>query len=66
VNRYINKGNSKFGALTIESLEQGDQSSLKYQLFVDGVETWNTVVLSPPSVVVEKSTGFFWDRFLSR
>ena len=61
--RYINKGNSKFGAITIENLEQGEQSSLKYRLFVDGVEVWNTVVLSPPSAVQRKLGGTFWDRF---
>lgn len=60
--RYINKGNSKFGAITIENLEEGGQSSLKYRLFVDGVETWNTVVLSPP-VAEGKSGGSFWNRF---
>lgn len=59
--KYINKGNSKFGAITIENLEQGDQSSLKYRLFIDGVEVWNTVVLSPPAVVDAKSG--FWNRF---
>jgi alkaline phosphatase D len=59
--RYINKGNSKFGAITIENLSQNEQSSLKYRLFVDGAEVWNTVVLSPPAVVSDKSS--FWDRF---
>ncbi|KAK0635241.1 PhoD-like phosphatase-domain-containing protein [Bombardia bombarda] len=63
--KYIHKGNSKFGAITIENLEQGDQGSLKYRLFVDGVETWNTVVLSPPVAAAEKPAGrggSFWDR----
>ncbi|KAK4155485.1 PhoD-like phosphatase-domain-containing protein [Chaetomidium leptoderma] len=46
--KYIYKGNSKFGAITIENLEGGDQSSMKYRLYVDGEEVWNTVVLSPP------------------
>jgi alkaline phosphatase D len=63
--KYINTGNSKFGAITIENLEQGDQSSLKYRLFVDGVETWNTVVLTPSPVEDSKPApgGSFWDRF---
>ena len=61
--RYIYKGNSKFGAITIENLEEGDQSSLKYRLFVDGQEVWNTVVLSPPSTVEHKESGSFWSRF---
>ncbi|KAK3308167.1 PhoD-like phosphatase-domain-containing protein [Chaetomium strumarium] len=59
--KYIHKGNSKFGAITIENLSQNEQSSLKYRLFVDGAEVWNTVVLSPPAVVSDKSS--FWDRF---
>lgn len=62
--RYINKGNSKFGAITIENLEEGDQSSLKYRLFVDGQEVWNTVVLSPPPTIETKeAAGSFWNRF---
>lgn len=55
------KGNSKFGAITIETLKEGDESSLKYRLFVDGAEVWNTVVLSPPAPSVEKKSSF-WDR----
>ncbi|KAK5656118.1 hypothetical protein OQA88_4878 [Cercophora sp. LCS_1] len=61
--KYINKGNSKFGAITIENLEEGGQSSLKYRLFVDGVEAWNTVVLSPPNTE-EKSGGSFWSKLI--
>ncbi|KAL2025095.1 hypothetical protein VTK56DRAFT_97 [Thermocarpiscus australiensis] len=61
--KYIHKGNSKFGAITIENLEGGEQSSLKYRLFVDGVEVWNTVVLSPPPVVGNTPASSFWDRF---
>ncbi|KAL2144299.1 hypothetical protein VTI28DRAFT_9287 [Corynascus sepedonium] len=57
--KYIHKGNSKFGAITIENMEGGDQSSLKYRLFIDGEEVWNTVILSPSQV----SAGSFWDRF---
>lgn len=61
--RYINKGNSKFGAITIETLAEGDQSSLKYRLFVDGVETWNTVVLSPAPTLEGSPVGkSLWDR----
>ncbi|SPQ21191.1 9985ff18-d1dd-4c40-a304-c4ecf9de5ce7 [Thermothielavioides terrestris] len=60
--KYIHKGNSKFGAITIENLEGGEQSSLKYRLFIDGAEVWNTVVLSPPPVVGGKSSGSFWDK----
>lgn len=69
--RYINKGYSKFGAISIEKADP-DKSRLSYRLFVDGVEAWNTTLLSP-----EKSTtglpgggrsgssvvGGFWERF---
>jgi alkaline phosphatase D len=57
--RYINKGNSKFGAVTMETLAEGDQGSLKYRLFVDGVETWNTVILSPEPTIETKS---LWEK----
>ncbi|RYP73294.1 hypothetical protein DL771_003723 [Monosporascus sp. 5C6A] len=62
--KYINSGNSKFGAITIEKHMEGDQSSLLYRIFIDGVERWNTVVLSPISAAGAKSS--FWDRFLSK
>ena len=45
---------------------EGDQSSLLYQVFIDGVEKWNTVVLSPLPVAGAKGTGSFWDRFLKQ
>ena len=64
--RYINSGNSKFGAITIEKHMEGDQSSLLYQVFIDGVEKWNTVVLSPLPETGAKGTGSFWDRFLKQ
>jgi alkaline phosphatase D len=38
------------------------QSSLKYRLYVDGKEVWNTVVLSSPPVE-QKTGGSIWDRF---
>ncbi|KAK4230430.1 alkaline phosphatase D [Podospora fimiseda] len=61
--KYIYKGNSKFGAITIENLEDKTQSSLKYRLYVDGVEAWNTVVLSPPPPASDKQAGgSLWDR----
>ena len=63
--RYINKGNSKFGAITIEAHEGGVQSSLKYRLYVDGKEVWNTVVLSSPPVEQDKTFGSFFDIFRS-
>lgn len=45
--KYINAGYSKFGAITIEKEPESDKSSLNYRLFVDGVEAWNTTILSP-------------------
>jgi alkaline phosphatase D len=45
--RYIPTGNSKVGAITIENAAD-DQSSLKFRLYVDGVETWSSILLSPP------------------
>jgi alkaline phosphatase D len=47
--RYIPTGNSKLGAITIEN-KSSDQSILKFRLFVDGVESWSSVLLSPPAV----------------
>ncbi|KAI1390911.1 alkaline phosphatase family protein [Hypoxylon trugodes] len=61
--KYINAGNSKFGAITIEKFAQGEQSSLKYTVYIDGVNKWNTVILSPePTQPVKASGGSFWDR----
>ncbi|KAK6062402.1 Alkaline phosphatase D 3 [Seiridium cupressi] len=60
--KYINTGNSKFGSLTIESLADGERSSLLYTLFVDGVEKWNTVVVTPELVDGAKPTVSLWDR----
>ena len=63
--RYINGGNSKFGAITIETLAGGDVSSLKYRLFIDGVEAWNTVILSPEETEENRASAgssSFWDR----
>jgi len=41
---YIPEGNSKFGAVEIESVEGSGQSLLKYRLFVDGREKWSYVL----------------------
>jgi alkaline phosphatase D len=53
--RYIPNGNSKLGAVTIENAAS-DQSIFKFKLFVDGVETWSSILLSPP-VVAGKARG---------
>jgi len=47
--KYIPAGNSKLGAITIENTAS-DQSILKFRLYVDGVEAWSSVILSPPSI----------------
>lgn len=47
--KYIPAGNSKLGAVTIENTGS-DQSILKFRLYVDGVEAWSSVILSPPSI----------------
>ncbi|KAG6356652.1 hypothetical protein INS49_014526 [Diaporthe citri] len=57
--KYINSGYSKFGAITIEKVPESGRSSLSYRLFVDGVEAWNTTVLSPERI----SAGNLWERF---
>ncbi|KAI8225200.1 Alkaline phosphatase D [Colletotrichum sp. SAR 10_99] len=59
--KYVHSGNSKFGSLTIENLAEGAQSSLKYSLFVDGEETWNTMILAPPVLGGDTSSSF-WSK----
>jgi alkaline phosphatase D len=51
--KYIPAGNSKLGAITIENTSS-DQSILKYRLYVDGIEAWSSVLLSPPSISGKK------------
>lgn len=47
--KYIPAGNSKLGAVTIENTAS-DQSILKFRLYVDGIEAWSSVLLSPPTM----------------
>jgi len=47
--KYIPNGNSKFGVVSIENLEAGDQSILRFSLYVDGKESWSSILLSPPT-----------------
>jgi len=47
--RYIPDGNSKFGAVEIDSPEASDQSLLHYRLFIDGKETWSYTITAPPA-----------------
>ncbi|PSS00778.1 alkaline phosphatase family protein [Coniella lustricola] len=60
--KYIHNGNSKFGAITIEKVPDTDKSTLSYQLFVDGLEAWNTTILSPERTSAIKNTGSFWEH----
>lgn len=48
--KYIPDGNSKFGAIELEKVKGGDQGLLRFRLFVDGVETWQYVAMTPPAV----------------
>lgn len=47
----------------MENMAGGEQSTLTYRLFIDGVETWDTVVLSPPEPRKERGPSF-WDNIL--
>ncbi|KAK6541269.1 hypothetical protein TWF694_008632 [Orbilia ellipsospora] len=44
--KYIPDGNSKFGAIEIDSTSP-DQAILKYRLFVDGEEVWDWILTKP-------------------
>jgi alkaline phosphatase D len=59
--RYINLGNSKFGAITIEKLSD-EQSSLKYTAYIDGTNAWNLTILSPATAYATRVKGSLWDR----
>ena len=77
--KYIFRGNSKFGAVTILPSTEGDSSAiakndgsvetgasrLHYRLFVDGKEAWDTVIESPKAAQGH-GAGFksFWSKFL--
>lgn len=47
--KYVPDGNSKFGAIEIESMDYGEQGVLRYRLYVDGLESWQYVVTTPPA-----------------
>lgn len=47
--KYVPDGNSKFGAIEIESMDDGEQGVLRYHLYVDGLESWQYVVTTPPA-----------------
>ncbi|KAL9060963.1 MAG: hypothetical protein Q9162_000407 [Coniocarpon cinnabarinum] len=45
--KYHPEGNSKFGAIRIESPKGSGQSLLRYMLYVDGQEVWSHVLVAP-------------------
>ena len=45
--KYVPDGNSKFGAIELETSKNSDQDLLRFRLFVDGVESWQHVIMSP-------------------
>lgn len=47
--KYVPDGNSKFGAIEIESIDYGEQGVLRYRLYVDGLESWQYAVTTPPA-----------------
>lgn len=55
---YHPSGNSKYGAVTIESATGSGQSLLRYRLFVDGEEVWSHVLVGPE----RRSGGKGWGR----
>lgn len=48
--KYAPDGNSKFGAVELEEVMGGQQGLLRFRLFVDGVESWDYVLMTPPAV----------------
>jgi len=54
--KYIPKGNSKFGAVEIQS----DSSMLHYRLFIDGNEVWTHTIPLPPVASPGLFEAGFW------
>lgn len=46
--KYAPDGNSKFGAVELEEVKGGEQGLLRFRLFVDGIESWDYVLMTPP------------------
>lgn len=55
--RYVPDGNSKFGAVEVENLRGGEQSLLRFRLFVDGEEVWGHSILSPSGGGIGRGKG---------
>ncbi|EPE02304.1 alkaline phosphatase family protein [Ophiostoma piceae UAMH 11346] len=66
--KYINWGNSKFGAVTITPPSEGsdsDASRLQYRLYVDGKEAWDTEIESPETLIEPKSAlSSIWGKIV--
>ncbi|KYK61569.1 alkaline phosphatase family protein [Drechmeria coniospora] len=61
--KYIPSGSSKFGSFTIE--EAWGQSTLKYHLYIDGKESWSTLLVAPPVPEEPSAALAFWRRIFS-
>ena len=48
--KYAPDGNSKFGAVELEEVIGREQGLLRFRLFVDGIESWDYVLMTPPAV----------------
>ncbi len=59
--KYAPDGNSKFGAIELEQVNGGEQGLLRFRLFIDGVENWDYVLLTPPAVsAADKAKDAIW------
>ena len=45
--KYAPEGNSKFGAVKLENINEGERGRLRFRLFVDGRERWEYEILTP-------------------
>ncbi|PHH70920.1 hypothetical protein CDD82_6851 [Ophiocordyceps australis] len=61
--RYIPGGRSKFGSFTIDNA--AGESTLEYRLYINGKETWRTVLVEPPVSQYSRPDMSFWDRMKS-
>ena len=48
--KYAPDGNSKFGVVEMEEVKGGEQGLLRFRLFIDGIESWAYVLMTPPAV----------------
>ncbi|KAI4179621.1 MAG: hypothetical protein L6R41_007737 [Letrouitia leprolyta] len=57
--KYVPDGNSKFGAVEVLG-GKGDQGVCRFRLFVDGVEVWNYMLTTGPTVVGGRGSDAVW------